>query len=256
MAHLGLHRARGPSGARAARVRARSVGSLARRVLRASPVATPPFGIGRFLVRAMSVPTPLLGDGNEIADDFGILQSSRQSTAAVREREIAVRKVVLVADLDVAGAHVLGKRPRVRGRSGPWHLGRLWFPLLSRGCPDSGASRANRILLLCRSLIVSLTSPFRRRRFRGDTIGLCDLKRRVFKFLARLGVIVFWGDSPSGLSPIEGTRESDRLRPRVHSPKWRGDCSRRWLVLSRVARIPSPRARGVFSASVEASSRA
>src|ERR1700688_227933 len=86
--------------------------------------------------------TSLFRDCHEIANDFGILQPCGEPYAAVRKREIAVRKVVLVTHFDVAGADVLRNHPRVRGCNGAWHLSRLWLLVLSWGRPDSGASRA------------------------------------------------------------------------------------------------------------------
>src|SRR6202795_4935685 len=63
-------------------------------------------------------PTSLFRDCHEIAYHFGILQPSGEPCAAVRKREIAVRKMVLVTHFDVAGADVLRNRPRVRLGSG------------------------------------------------------------------------------------------------------------------------------------------
>src|SRR3984957_4257613 len=59
-------------------------------------------------------PTSLFRDCHEIAYNFGILQPCGEPYAAVRERKIAVRKVVLVTHFDVAGGDVLRNRPRVR----------------------------------------------------------------------------------------------------------------------------------------------
>ena len=87
------------------------------------------------------VPAPLLGNGNEIADDFGILQSESKAPAAVREREIAVREMVLVADFDVAGADVLGNRARVC-RCGARSLAEPWLPFVDGGIRRFRARRA------------------------------------------------------------------------------------------------------------------
>src|SRR5277367_3405955 len=72
-------------------------------------------------------PTPLLRDGHEVANDFGILQPRGEPCAAVRECEIAVRKVVLVAHFDVASRDVLRNRARIRPGNGVGFFGRRWL---------------------------------------------------------------------------------------------------------------------------------
>src|ERR1700692_1824394 len=149
-------------------------------------------------------PTSLFRDRHEIAYHFGILQPSGESYAAVREREIAVRKVILVTHFDVASANVLRNRPRVRRRNGRGLFRKPWLRVLSWRTADSRAARANRILKVG-GLIASLAGPFRRRRFCGGPLGLCRLKRRIFKFLARFGRMFL--ARHLGFSPIAGSRE-------------------------------------------------
>src|SRR3984957_6492107 len=163
-------------------------------------------------------PTSLFRDCHEIANDFGILQPCGEPYAAVRKREIAVRKVVLVAHFDVAGANVLRNRPRVRRRNSRKLFRKPWLRALSWRSTDSGAVRANRILRVG-GLIASLADPFRRRGFRGDSVGLCHLKRRVLKFLARFGRMFL--ARHLGFSPIAESREIGLPRPRTHYPQWR-----------------------------------